>query len=196
MSLHDGHVLCHYVGFIATGIRQDKPEPETPGATNRYRSVMTRYGPLPEADGIRFLWLYTEDQGPTSRCQTLSVVLRGELAKDPLTLTQLIDAQRRTAERAGQPWGDELPTLVLIRGLAAGMWRCARPRSGRCRTGLGLRLRLGRSYWAAQDNGAAGNVGSGLKKAAYAASSVSLNNDLATLAMRDIAALEARETSS
>lgn len=114
VSLHDGHVLCHYVGFIATGIRRDKPEPETPGATNRCRSVMTRYGPLPEADGIRFLCLYTEDQDPTSRCQTLSVVLRGELAKDPLTLTQLIEAQRRTAEEAGQPWGDELPTLVPL----------------------------------------------------------------------------------
>lgn len=55
--------------------------------------------------------------------------------------------------------------------------------------------RLGNlSYWAPQDNSAAGNASFMSKLAAYAASSVSLNKDLAALQAWDLAALKARET--
>jgi hypothetical protein len=55
--------------------------------------------------------------------------------------------------------------------------------------------RLGNlSYWGPDDNGAAGNALFPAKKAAYAASSVTLNQDLAKLPKWDLAALDARET--
>lgn len=108
LSLHDGRDLCHYIGFIAAGIRHNPAS----GTASRHQTINTRYGPLTEGDGIRFLWLYTADQDPTSRCQTVTVELRGELAAADRTLTDLISAQRKTAEHAGQHWGDELPTLV------------------------------------------------------------------------------------
>lgn len=54
--------------------------------------------------------------------------------------------------------------------------------------------RLGNlSYWAADDNGAAGNDTFEVKKPAYAASHVTLNQDLAKLPKWDLAALEHRE---
>jgi uncharacterized protein DUF262/uncharacterized protein DUF1524 len=54
--------------------------------------------------------------------------------------------------------------------------------------------RLGNlSYWGPDDNSAAGNLPFADKKAAYAASSVTLNHDLATLPVWDLAAFEARE---
>ncbi len=107
LSLHDGHTLCHYTGFLAAGIRHDQPSESD-------MTVWTRYGPLTEGDGIRFLWLYTADRDPTSRCQTVTVSLRGELAQPDRTLADLITTQRSTAEKNGQPWGDELPTLVPL----------------------------------------------------------------------------------
>jgi hypothetical protein len=106
LSLHDGRDLCHYVGFIAAGVRHD---PLKPGQ----RTIYTRYGPLTEGDGIRFLWVYNADGDPTSRCQTVTVTLRGELAVGE-TLTELIEAQRANAELMGQHWGAELPTLVPL----------------------------------------------------------------------------------
>ncbi len=120
LSLYDGHALCHYMGFLACGIR-----PETPSAANAHLvaggrppygdgQVVTRYGPLAQADGVRFLWLYNEDQDPTSRCQTVTVTLQGKFAKPDCTLTELIEAQRSFAEEHGQAWGDELPILVPL----------------------------------------------------------------------------------
>jgi hypothetical protein len=55
--------------------------------------------------------------------------------------------------------------------------------------------RLGNlSYWGPDDNSAASNLPFSAKKGAYAASSVTLNHDLAALAIWDLAALNARET--
>jgi len=54
--------------------------------------------------------------------------------------------------------------------------------------------RLGNlSYWGPHDNGAAGNDPFPVKKSAYAASNVTLNQDLAKLPNWDLAALEQRE---
>lgn len=114
LSLHDGRDLCHYIGFIAAGIRHDPASARSEGTASRHQTINTRYGPITEGDGIRFLWLYAADQDPTSRCQTVTVELRGELAATDRTLTDLIAAQRKTAEHAGQHWGDELPALVPL----------------------------------------------------------------------------------
>lgn len=119
MSLWDGHHMCHYVGFIATGIRTEKSSHPAPrdwvDKKNRDKvsPAWTRYGPLSEGDGIRFLWLYTADGDPSPRCQTVSVLLRGEYANAE-TVADVIEFQRTMTREFGLPWGEELDTLIPL----------------------------------------------------------------------------------
>ncbi|WP_207126833.1 hypothetical protein [Actinocatenispora comari] len=111
LSLHDGHDLCHYVGFIVCGTRVRGSSTPSEG---QIQNVWTTYGPFAKADGIRFLWLYTAEGDPTTRCQTLSCMFRGEFSSPDRTITDLVEAQQGLAEQLGHPWGPELSTLTPL----------------------------------------------------------------------------------
>lgn len=111
MSLDDGYNLCHYMGFIATGIRSRRVTETT---EERYGRSWTTYGPFAEADGIRFLWLLNHHQDPAPRAQTVSVLLKGELAHEDMTIAKLVTAQQHMTIAAGQEWGQELDVLVPL----------------------------------------------------------------------------------
>lgn len=111
VSLYDGDAVCHYVGCIAVGIRPEAgTERPAPGG---FVSNYTTYRPFAESDGVRFLWLFTEDGDPTTRAQTISVLIKGTYGKQ-LTLKDLIEERRVAAEIEGHPWGEELGTLVPL----------------------------------------------------------------------------------
>jgi hypothetical protein len=111
VSLHDGDALCHYVGCIVAGIRPEDPtgRPGSNGLVTGY----TTYRPFKDSDGVRFLWLYTEEGDPTARAQTVSVLIKGTYGKQ-LTLTELIEERRQAAVIEERPWGEELATLVPL----------------------------------------------------------------------------------
>jgi len=111
VSLHDGEKLCHYVGFIATGMRTAPSG--GPADSDGKRATWTTYPPLGEGDGVRFLWMFTEDGNPSAQAQTISVLTRGPLGKQ-LTLAELIDQRHAQTVTDGLPWGDELATLVPL----------------------------------------------------------------------------------
>jgi hypothetical protein len=116
ISLHDGTHLCHYTGFLATGVTSRDTSPPT-GAVHdapvSYGNVWTTYGPFSSHDGIRLLWTFHIDGNPTPQGQTVTVMLSGKYGAHG-TLTQFIAGQRAYLEELGGTWGDELPTLVPL----------------------------------------------------------------------------------
>jgi hypothetical protein len=115
LSLFDGEVLCHYHGFIALGITS-RP---VPGPTSRDGLARARstYGPLADADGVRGVWLYTEDGDPRPRLQSVTALARGLIASGrewPQTISGLIEAQREMTASTGQGWGQELSVLAPL----------------------------------------------------------------------------------
>ncbi|MGW6120835.1 hypothetical protein ACWFRF_17480 [Nocardia sp. NPDC055165] len=105
LPLHDGTDLCRYTGFVATGIVHSTP------TGNR---IQTYYRSFAKGDGIRFLWVYTVDGDPIPRFQTVTVELRGKLAKPDLTLAGWISGLQQAAESQGHAWGPELSVLVPL----------------------------------------------------------------------------------
>lgn len=125
LSLHDGIRLCHYTGMIATGIRSVEAAGNsglslrTPAQTGEDRwqldgAQFTHYVDVPGSDGVRCLWVFKEDGDPRPRIQTITFQLRGELAGQVDTLTELIDASVSMATDFEQSQGQELPTLITL----------------------------------------------------------------------------------
>jgi len=114
-SLHDGMRLCHYWGFIAAGISSSSPygHPDEGTDGETISNDFTRYKPLPKADGVRCLWLWTEDGSPDMQIQTVSLFMRGQHAKGK-TLAELITAQAALASKSNISEGQELPVLVPL----------------------------------------------------------------------------------
>lgn len=113
-SLHDGMRMCHYWGFIACGIASGAfYGPEVDDGPMRVSEVFTRYMPISASDGVRCLWLFTEDGSPEWHVQTVSLYLRGRHA-DGKNLTQLIAGQAALMNHTQKSGGLELPTLVPL----------------------------------------------------------------------------------
>ncbi|MHB1592782.1 MAG: hypothetical protein ACYCO9_00410 [Streptosporangiaceae bacterium] len=110
MPLDDGSKVCYYRGFLASGIRS-KPVGAVDGSSGR---VWTTYGPLTEADGIRFLWLFNHQMDPTPRAQTVTVPLKGFFAGEGMTIAGLAAVQEHVAAENGMSWGQELNVLVPL----------------------------------------------------------------------------------
>ena len=125
LSLHDGIRLCHYTGMIATGIRsvdaagppgRNLPPPSR-ASEDRWHldgAQFTHYVNVPGSNGVRCLWVFKEDGDPRPRLQTVTFQLRGELADQAATLTELIDASVFMATDFEQSHGQELPTLITL----------------------------------------------------------------------------------
>ncbi|MET8428780.1 hypothetical protein [Nocardia sp. NPDC004860] len=105
LPLDDGTDLCRYTGFLATGIVHGTPTGSR---------IHTSYRPFAKGDGIRFLWVYSVDGDPVPRYQTITVELRGALAKPDLTLAGWISGLQHAAQAQGHPWGPELSVLVPL----------------------------------------------------------------------------------
>jgi hypothetical protein len=105
MPLDDGSKVCYYRGFLASGIRP-KPVGAVDGPSGR---VWTTYGPLTEADGIRFLWLFNHQMDPTPRAQTVNLGLHTA----PLRVGSC-----GVSVRAGQGFLGRRPILGRLGGLA------------------------------------------------------------------------------
>lgn len=68
---------------------------------------------IPEGEGVRCVWLYTEDGSPDPQVQTVTLYLRGRHATK-LNLQELIEVQVRMLQHQQQSGGDEIPTLVPL----------------------------------------------------------------------------------
>lgn len=114
VSLHDGMRMCHYLGFLVSGIKtgQDRG-PETDEGDFRVSEVFTRYMPISAGDGVRCLWLYTVDGSPAPQIQTVTLYLRGQYATKS-TLAELIATQIHMLQHQQMSGGEELPTLVPL----------------------------------------------------------------------------------
>jgi hypothetical protein len=118
MRLDDGNEVCHYRGFLATGIRSGQAGMAGSGPNGASR-VLTAYGPLSEADGIRFMWLFNYDGNHAPQAQTITVSLKGAYATEAMTVAQLVTLQKEVAGRDGKAlygasWGQELDVLVPL----------------------------------------------------------------------------------
>ncbi|WP_166904751.1 hypothetical protein [Mycobacterium sp. DL440] len=121
ISLHDGHRLCHYSGMIVAGINSTRVGTMTPRAQGSRSQAITSEGSqfahylnIPAAQGVRCLWVFKEDGDPSPQLQTVSLPLRGPLARQGGTLAGLIDAQITLAQDAGRSGGSELPVLIPL----------------------------------------------------------------------------------
>jgi hypothetical protein len=121
ISLHDGHRLCHYSGMIAVGINSMQVGTmKTRAQRSQSQSVMsegtqfTHYLNIPAAQGVRCLWVFKEEGDPTPHVQTVSLPLRGSLARRGETLASLIEAQIILANDSGHSGGEELPVLIPL----------------------------------------------------------------------------------
>lgn len=118
MRLSDGNETCYYRGFIATGFRTRQTGADN-GAGPGLSHAWTTYGPLPEADGIRFLWLFNYEADPAPQAQTVSVYLKGDFARKDITVGELATLQKQMAAGHGQQlygtaWGQELAVLLPL----------------------------------------------------------------------------------
>ncbi|MBN3508320.1 hypothetical protein JYB55_05640 [Mycolicibacterium septicum] len=121
ISLHDGRRLCHYSGMIAAGINSTRvgtmtprPQSSPSKAIMSEGSQFAHYLNIPAAQGVRCLWVFKEDGDPSPQLQTVSLPLRGPLARQGGTLAGLIDAQITLAQDAGRSGGTELPVLIPL----------------------------------------------------------------------------------
>ena len=118
VSLHDGHRICHYRGMIVSGINNritTNGAPLSPlrrpdgGAIDHVGVSHTTYVNIPAAQGVRCLWVYGTDDRPGFNLQTVTLILKGDLANT--NLQNLIDAQIDHAQQVGRSDRDELATL-------------------------------------------------------------------------------------
>lgn len=121
VSLHDGHRVCHYRGMVVSGINiriaphttAITPLRHPDGTPVKHMGVShSTYANIPNAQGVRCLWVYGTDDGPGLHLQTVTLVLKGDLAES--SLQKLIDAQVANAQQAGRSEGDELATLIPL----------------------------------------------------------------------------------
>lgn len=110
--LDDGYRQCSYFGFLAVGARTRPVGPAPAGGTG-LAPAWTTYGPLADGDGVRFLWLFTTPGSGEPQGQTVTVYLRGDVAR-AATVADYLAAQETMHTQLGQPWGAELPTLVPL----------------------------------------------------------------------------------
>ena len=121
LSLHDGHRMCHYVGMLVVGtiseLRAGVTPPNQPGGIrftdSTGRGFFTRYLKIPEAQGVRCLWVYQEEGDPSPQLQTVTFPLRGDAANAE-TLADLIDVQIEATGETGNSAGEELPVLIPL----------------------------------------------------------------------------------
>jgi hypothetical protein len=81
LSLHDGHRMCHYVGMLVVGtiseFRAGVTPPNQPGGIrftdSSGRGFFTRYLKIPEAQGVRCLWVYQEAMPPRLTIESTTV---------------------------------------------------------------------------------------------------------------------------
>jgi hypothetical protein len=121
VSLHDGHRVCHYRGMIVRGInnritsnaaavsRLRRPDG---GAIEHVGVSHTSYVNIPTAQGVRCLWVYGTDDRPGFNLQTVTLILKGDLANT--NLQDLIEAQIYHVQQVGRSGGDELATLIPL----------------------------------------------------------------------------------
>lgn len=123
LSLHDGQRMCHYRGMVVAGIVSEYRDLEGslrwPRAGNlRFRDasgrgVLTGYTNIPAAQGVRCMWVYQDEGDPRPQLQSVTFILRGELASTK-TIAGLVAAQIQGAHEAGNSNGDELPVLIPL----------------------------------------------------------------------------------
>jgi hypothetical protein len=126
LSIHDGHNLCHYLGFLATGIHIHRNNGARalgggpPSSSSNNERVLTSYHPFrggPDGlncHGIRLLWFFSIDGQPEIQAQTMTVLL------DDLntgvgrhtTIQHVIEGAESNAADEGRPWGEEFKLLV------------------------------------------------------------------------------------
>jgi hypothetical protein len=107
ISVHDGDQLCRYHGFLVSGTRS-----RTAARSGRH-GVWTTYHPFAQAEGVRFLWLFTTEGDETVQGQTVTAMLTGPFGK-ARTLSDLIAMQEMIARDEGRPWGEEFHVLVPL----------------------------------------------------------------------------------
>lgn len=123
LSLHDGKRMCHYRGMVVAGIVSEytdlKGQGIAPKAGNLRlrdssgRGVLTAYTKIPAAQGVRCMWVYQDEGDPSPQLQSVTFILRGELASQT-TIADLVTAQIHGAHEAGNSNGDELSVLIPL----------------------------------------------------------------------------------
>jgi hypothetical protein len=111
-TVPDGDRRCEYIGFVATGIRSRRLTGVRSSGPPGVAPAYTTYHPIPESDGIRFVWLFVD--GGVVGAQTLSMFVRGEDVPRAGTADELIDALCRSYRMSGVSAGDESERLVRI----------------------------------------------------------------------------------
>lgn len=116
ISLHDGQQLCHYTGFLAIGMKQHVPVLiwDNNGDHLVRGSVFNEFVPFRLADGVRFMWIFTEEGNPKPSLQEVSLDIAGGLRTEeaPRTLREFIEERLVAAE--DKEFGIELGTLVPL----------------------------------------------------------------------------------
>src|SRR5690606_35747684 len=117
LTVNDRRRVCTYYGFLASGVRRRhlgtplRPiRPHDPDVS--FTSTFTTYHPIPEGEGVRFVWLFVDDAG-VSGAQTLSPYI-GASGSERDTIAELVEKFESVYQRgAGEP-GQELEVLVPL----------------------------------------------------------------------------------